>query len=189
MPRRGFRKALALVTLPVVRDMRRSSLQRRSLPHASWASTSLRTPCVWRGVMQPTAGVEARVEFRLGSLDKPIGDREYHLARLFDCVHDFADPVRALRNVCTALKPGGSGLIQELNVGEALADNLNPFGAFIYTVSTLHCMSQSLGSKGVGLGAAMPPSVLRRMVLDTGFVSCDRMSLKHPLYALYEART
>jgi 2-polyprenyl-3-methyl-5-hydroxy-6-metoxy-1,4-benzoquinol methylase len=135
------------------------------------------------------AGIGDRVEFRLRSLDESIGDREYDLATLFDCVHDFADPVRALRNVRKALKPGGSGLVQELNVGEGLADNLNPFGAFIYTVSTLHCMSQSLGHNGAGLGAAMAPSVLRRIILDAGFASLDRLSLKHPLYALYQART
>ena len=68
-------------------------------------------------------------------------------------------------------------------------DNLNPFGGFIYTVSTLHCMSQSLGQNGAGLGAAMAPSVLRRVVLDAGFAVLDRLPLKHPLYALYEART
>ncbi len=135
------------------------------------------------------AGIADRVEFRLRSLDEPIGDREYDLVTLFDCVHDFADPVRALRNVRAALKPGGAGLIQELNVGEALADNLNPFGAFIYTVSTLHCMSQSLRHNGAGLGAAVAPSVLRRIVVDAGFASLDRLSLKHPLYALYQAQT
>jgi ubiquinone/menaquinone biosynthesis C-methylase UbiE len=135
------------------------------------------------------AGIGDRVEFRLGSLEEPIGNREYDLATLFDCVHDFADPARATGNVRTALKPGGSGLIQELNVGEALVDNLNAFGGFIYTVSTLHCMSQSLGQNGAGLGAAMAPSVLRRIVLDAGFAALDRLPLKHPLYALYEART
>lgn len=134
------------------------------------------------------AGVAATVEFSCGTVADPIGDGTFDVALLFDCVHDLADPLAGLRNVRKALVPGGSALIQELNVGESLEENLNPFGAFFYAVSTVHCMTQSLARDGAGLGAAMPPSTLRRLVLDAGFASIERLPLKHPIYALYEAR-
>jgi 2-polyprenyl-3-methyl-5-hydroxy-6-metoxy-1,4-benzoquinol methylase len=134
------------------------------------------------------ATVETRVEFRRQSVDQLDAKAEFDLAILFDCVHDLADPSRGLQQVGAALRPGGRVLIQELNVGETLADNLNTFGAFFYAISTLHCMTSSLARNGAGLGTAMPPSTLRRLVLDAGFASIERLPFTHPLYALYEVR-
>jgi SAM-dependent methyltransferase len=135
------------------------------------------------------AGVAERVEFRRRALEEIDERAAFDLALLFDCIHDLARPEPALRNARASLRAGGSALIQELNVGESLKDNLNPFGAFFYTLSTLHCLTQSLAAGGPGHGTAMPPSTLRDLVLGAGFATLDRLPLDHPLYALYEART
>jgi SAM-dependent methyltransferase len=134
------------------------------------------------------AAVADRVEFRRRALDDLDARDAFDLVLLFDCVHDLAEPVRSLRNVRAALRRGGRVLIQELNAGESLSDNLTPFGAYIYTVSTVHCLTASLARTGAGLGAAMPPSTLRRLLTEAGFASIVRLPFEHPLYSLYEAR-
>jgi ubiquinone/menaquinone biosynthesis C-methylase UbiE len=134
------------------------------------------------------AGLADRVRFHHGSVDDLTASAEFDLVLAFDCIHDLADPARGLRNLHRALKPEGRALVQELNVGETLTENLNPYGAFFYTVSTLHCLTASLARGGAGLGAAMRPSTLRQLVLDAGFASIERLPFEHPFYALYEAR-
>ena len=51
-----------------------------------------------------------------------------------------------------------------------LHENLeHPMGPFLYTVSTMHCMTVSLEQGGVGLGTAWGEQSARRMLADAGF--------------------
>ena len=49
-------------------------------------------------------------------------------------------------------------------------DNIDlPWGTFLYTASTMHCMSVSLGLDGDGLGTAWGEQLALRMLADAGF--------------------
>jgi hypothetical protein len=51
-----------------------------------------------------------------------------------------------------------------------LADNIgNPFAPWLYSVSTLHCLTVSLAHNGAGLGTAWGEQVARRMLAEAGF--------------------
>jgi SAM-dependent methyltransferase len=109
-----------------------------------------------------------------------LGDKAFDLVCTFDAIHDQARPDRVLANIARALKPDGVYLCQEIKAESNHADNLDhPAGAFIYTISTMHCMSVSLAAGGPGLGAAWGRSLCRAMLTDAGFNDITMHELDH----------
>ncbi|HEY0578249.1 MAG TPA: methyltransferase domain-containing protein [Pseudonocardia sp.] len=87
-----------------------------------------------------------------------------------DAVHDQVDPAEVLRRVHGALAPGGTFVMVDMAASSNLEDNLgNPSAPWIYSVSTLHCLTVSLANNGAGLGAAWGEQTARRMLREAGF--------------------
>ena len=94
----------------------------------------------------------------------------YDLVTTFDAIHDQAHPATVLANVRRALRPGGTYLMVDINAQSNLEDNLElPWASFLYTVSTWHCMSVSLGQGGDGLGTVWGVQTAERMLREAGF--------------------
>ncbi|MFB7879304.1 class I SAM-dependent methyltransferase [Nocardia sp. NPDC056064] len=92
------------------------------------------------------------------------------LITIFDAVHDQAHPARVLANMARALRPGGVLLMVDIHASSRLEKNLDlPLGPFLYTVSTMHCMSVSLGQGGDGLGTVWGEELALSMLADAGF--------------------
>ena len=65
----------------------------------------------------------------------------YDFITTFDAIHDQAHPATVLDNIARALRDDGTYLCVEPKAASALEDNLDdPIGAYLYTVSTMHCM-------------------------------------------------
>ena len=115
-------------------------------------------------------------------------DPPFDLITTFDVVHDIAKPREALRAIRNALAPGGTYLMVEPRVGETLEDNLNPGGAMMYAMSTLHCLTQSLANGGEGLGAAWGPKLAEEYCKEAGFGHFRLLEVDNPFNAFYEVR-
>ena len=67
-----------------------------------------------------------------------------------------------LANIHRALRADGTFLMIDINASSRLEDNVElPWASLLYVISTVHCMSVSLGQGGAGLGAVWgykPPS-------------------------------
>jgi SAM-dependent methyltransferase len=88
----------------------------------------------------------------------------------FDAIHDQAHPALVLAAISRALRPGGTFLMVDIRAASAVEDNLDlPWAPFLYTVSTMHCMSVSLGLDGDGLGTVWGEQVATRMLHEAGF--------------------
>ncbi len=88
----------------------------------------------------------------------------------FDAIHDQAHPGQVLAAIATALRPGGTFLMVDIRAATAVEDNLElPWAPFLYTVSTMHCMTVSLGLDGDGLGTAWGEELATRMLGEAGF--------------------
>ncbi len=88
----------------------------------------------------------------------------------FDAVHDQAHPRRVLANIRRALRPGGVFLMVDIKASSRLEDNVGvPFASYLYAVSTMHCMSVSLGLDGDGLGTCWGRELATSMLADAGF--------------------
>jgi SAM-dependent methyltransferase len=87
----------------------------------------------------------------------------------FDVIHDLAEPMAGLRRIRQSLTHDGLYLMMEPNASSNLEENLNPRGALLYGISTMHCMTQSLAKGGDGLGAAWGHQKAERFAADAGF--------------------
>ena len=92
----------------------------------------------------------------------------------FDAIHDQAAPRRVLRAIQQALRPGGLFLMVDIATSSHLERDVNnPFAPFLYTVSTMHCMTVSLAAGGEGLGACWGEEKARELLAEAGFTSVD----------------
>ena len=58
----------------------------------------------------------------------------------------------------------------DIKASSRLEDNVGvPFASYLYTVSTMHCMSVSLGLDGDGLGTVWGRQLATSMLADAGF--------------------
>ena len=97
-------------------------------------------------------------------------EQSFDLVTAFDSIHDQAHPAEVLRRVHQALRPGGTFLMVDMLASSNLEDNVeHPLGTFLYTVSTMHCMTVSLGLGGDGLGTAWGRQLAVSMLGDAGF--------------------
>jgi SAM-dependent methyltransferase len=94
----------------------------------------------------------------------------YDVITVFDAIHDQAQPARVLQNIYRALRAGGILLMVDIKASSRLEDNIGvPLATYLYTVSTMHCMSVSLGLGGAGLGTVWGRQLAEAMLADAGF--------------------
>lgn len=94
----------------------------------------------------------------------------FDVVTAFDAIHDQAQPAHVLANIHRALRPGGVFLMVDIKGSSHLEDNIGvPLAAYLYTVSTMHCMTVSLGLDGVGLGTVWGRQLATSMLADAGF--------------------
>jgi 2-polyprenyl-3-methyl-5-hydroxy-6-metoxy-1,4-benzoquinol methylase len=111
----------------------------------------------------------------------------YDLACTFDAIHDQAQPAVVLRNIYQALRPGGVYLMQDIAGSTHLHNNLDhPLAPYLYTVSTMHCMTVSLAQGGEGLGTLWGEEKALELLAAAGFTDTTIKQLPHdPLNNFY----
>jgi ubiquinone/menaquinone biosynthesis C-methylase UbiE len=102
------------------------------------------------------------------------GSRQFDLITTFDSIHDQAKPRRVLKGIYDALKPGGTFLCVDIAASSNLEDNMDhPMAPFLYTISTMHCMTVSLALGGEGLGTVWGEQKARELLAEAGFKSVE----------------
>ena len=101
-------------------------------------------------------------------------DSGFDLVTAFDAIHDQAEPAAVLRAVARSLRQDGTFLMVDINASSNVEDNLElPWAPFLYTTSTMHCMTVSLGLGGAGLGTMWGEQLATSMLDEAGFGSVD----------------
>src|SRR2546426_1066450 len=119
-------------------------------------------------------------------LETPV---PFDLVTAFDAIHDQADPAGVIRRVRATLAPGGTFPMLDVWASSELADNVGvPMAPYLYTMSTMHCMSVSLAGGGPGLGTAWGHQVATRMLHEAGFTDVKLFERVDPANSLYVAR-
>lgn len=115
--------------------------------------------------------------FLVDANDDPLGDHreEYDVITTFDVLHDAPDPAELIRQVKSALKPGGIWILGDIagksNTRENVHDNAAAAAQFAF--STCLCMACSLSTKdGAGLGTlGFNVPTAEKMLREGGFAS------------------
>ncbi|WP_422746351.1 class I SAM-dependent methyltransferase [Mycobacterium sp. WMMD1722] len=98
----------------------------------------------------------------------------FDVVTVFDAIHDQAQPAQVLANIHQALRPGGVLLMVDIKASSRVEDNIGvPLATYLYTVSTMHCMTVSLGLDGAGLGTMWGRQLATSMLADAGFTDVD----------------
>ena len=116
-----------------------------------------------------------------------VGEKErYDLITTFDAIHDQARPTAVLRGIAEALKEDGVYLMQDIAGSSHLHNNMHhPLGPFMYTVSTMHCMTVSLAQGGEGLGTMWGEEKALEMLKEAGFGQVEVKQLPHDFQNSY----
>ncbi|RIK77309.1 MAG: transcriptional regulator [Planctomycetota bacterium] len=110
----------------------------------------------------------------------------FDLVMAFDAIHDQAKPAEVLANIAKALRPGGVFLMQDIaGTSHVHEDKKHPLGAFLYSISCMHCMSVSLAHGGPGLGAMWGKKVALEMLAAAGFGNVEVKELPHDIMNYY----
>ena len=110
------------------------------------------------------------VDFRQQDLVEMADVDAFDLVTAFDVIHDQAQPRQVLRHLVTALKPGGTFLMVDIKAATDVQDNMqHPMAPFLYTSSTMHCMTVSLAQGGEGLGAMWGEQKAVELLGEAGF--------------------
>jgi|TARA_Y100000310_G_scaffold337437_1_gene424493 SAM-dependent methyltransferase len=141
-------------------------------------------------VANATAEVERRgidnISFQVQDVTTFPNDAQFDFITAFDAIHDQANPAAVLANISAALADGGIFLMQDIAGSSHLQENMeHPFAPFLYTISTMHCMTVSLALDGEGLGTMWGKELACQMLSDAGFTSVDVEQIDGDVFNYY----
>ncbi len=115
---------------------------------------------------------------------------QYDVIFTFDAVHDQAQPGKVLANIARALKPDGLYFMQDIAGSSHVHHNVeHPLAPFLYTISTMHCMTVSLAAGGEGLGTMWGKETALQMLAEAGFSNVSVEEPEHdPMNYFYICR-
>lgn len=92
----------------------------------------------------------------------------------FDAIHDQAQPAKVLESISRVLRPDGVFLMVDFAASSNLDENVDHvLGPYLYTTSTMHCMTVSLALDGEGLGTVWGEQMALKMLADAGFSNVE----------------
>ncbi len=132
------------------------------------------------------SGIAERVTFYLASVEESSLKGPYDLVTAFECIHDMAYPVRALRRMNEIVDSNGAVLVADELVGETLDENRSLLGRLMYNFSVLHCLPQAMVfPDSAATGTVMSPSKLRTYATEAGFRKVEILPIENPLWRFY----
>ena len=137
-----------------------------------------------RAAAQEHGTINVRFEVKdVATLDE---EARYDLITTFDAIHDQSKPAKVLERIAAALRDDGVYVMQDIAGSSHVHNNLDhPLGPFMYTVSTMHCMTVSLAQGGAGLGAMWGEEKAKEMLREAGFGEVEVERLPHDIANSY----
>ena len=128
----------------------------------------------------------ANIRFEVRDAAKLDDRRRFDVVFVFDAIHDQVDPHAMLDGIYNALKDDGMLLAQDIRSSSYVEKNLDhPVAPFLYTISTMHCMTVSLANCGCGLGTCWGEELAVKMLGEAGFSSVVVHALDHDIMNNY----
>lgn len=167
-------------------------LMAKAFPNSKFHGFDNHTPSIEEAKDQlkkeeKAVGKIGNVEFSAVSADDESIGNNYDLITFFDCLHDMADPVGAMKFARNSLKPNGTCMIVEPMANDNLEENLNLVGRSFYAASTLVCVPNSMADNGPALGAQAGEKRIKEIVYAAGFTKFKRAT-QTPFNIVFEAR-
>ncbi len=166
------------------------NLMARSFPNSRFVGYDISEEGIARGRAEAEGHGLSNVRFEIKDA-ATLGEKaSYDLITTFDAVHDQAEPAAVLKGIADALRPDGVYLMLDIAASSHVHNNLDhPIGPFLYTVSTMHCMTVSLAQGGEGLGTVWGEEKAKEMLEEAGFTKVEVRQLPHDFVNSYYIAT
>ncbi|MGH2595332.1 MAG: methyltransferase domain-containing protein [Actinomycetota bacterium] len=136
-----------------------------------------------------TNGVSGRVSFEARDAGEPGDDHAYDLVTFFECLHDMARPVDALRAARAMLVDGGVVLVGDERTNESFTGELDDGERYHYGWSLFVCLPAAMTEPdSAGTGTVMRPATLERYANEAGFGGFEVLPIEHDAFRLYLLR-
>lgn len=147
-----------------------TNLMAQAYPNSRFTGYEFRDEACEAGRAQSKSLGLSNVRFVKMDISTIAEQSVYDMVTAFDVIHDQAQPRVVLKNIETALKPGGIFLMVDIKASSHVHENIDhPLGPFLYTTSTMHCMTVSLAQDGEGLGAMWGEQKALELLAEAGF--------------------
>lgn len=104
----------------------------------------------------------------------------------FDAIHDQSHPLKVLQGIRYMMAPSACFSMIDIKASSNLAQNIDhPMGAFLYTVSLMHCMPMGLNDNGSGLGMMWGREKARALLTEAGFEDIEIIEMEHDSFNLH----
>jgi SAM-dependent methyltransferase len=135
------------------------------------------------------AGLEERVRIHRRHASDPALRGTYDLVTAFECVHDMADPVGALRAMLELAGDAGSVIIMDERVGERFTARGNEVEWMMYGWSVLHCLPVGKAEDpSAETGTVLRPETLERYAAEAGFCEVEILPIDNYFFRFYRLR-
>ncbi len=162
------------------------NLMARTYPNSRFTGYDFSEEAIGRGRAEAAGHGTSNIRFEVKDAASLDEKEAYDLITTFDAVHDQAHPATVLEGIADALRPDGVYLMQDIAGSSHLQNNMDhPLGPFIYTISTMHCMTVSLAQNGDGLGTMWGEEKAREMLGEAGFTDVEVRQLPHDIFNNY----
>src|ERR671916_1707324 len=166
------------------------SLMARTFPNSRFLGYDFSEEAIARARAEAQEHGTKNVRFEVKDVAAIEEEASYDLITTFDAIHDQAHPAAVLKGIADALKDDGVYLMQDIAGSSYHHNNLDhPIGPFLYTVSTMHCMTVSLAQGGEGLGAMWGEEKAKEMLKEAGFTKVEVEQLPHDFQNYYYIAT
>ncbi|HEX9143557.1 MAG TPA: methyltransferase domain-containing protein, partial [Candidatus Binatia bacterium] len=131
-------------------------------------------------------GRQDRVHIVEGDLPVVAPRSEYDLVTAFECIHDMADPLSALRAMKRLAGSTGTILVVDERVGESFSTSRNDVDWMMYGWSILHCLPVGMADKpSAETGTVMRPDTLRVYAQQSGFRGVEILPIENYFFRFY----
>lgn len=129
-------------------------LMAQAFPNSTFVGTDISEKSIAGAQKQAEVLGLSNVAFRVeDAAGYAIVPEQFDYIMAFDSIHDQTRPFEALKNIYTMLKADGLFSMIDIAASSSVIKNADhPMGAFLYTVSLMHCMPVGLVDDGMGLG-------------------------------------
>jgi SAM-dependent methyltransferase len=162
------------------------NLMAREFPRSRFTGYDLSPEAIEAARREAAAWHLENVRFQVQDVAALSESSAFALITAFDTIHDQARPRDVLRAAARALQADGTFLMVDIDASSRLEENVDrPLAPFIYSVSTLHCMSVSLAANGEGLGTAWGEDTARSLLADAGFSGVEVLRIPGDIINCY----
>jgi SAM-dependent methyltransferase len=139
----------------------------------------------WANAEASRRGLE-NIYFEVRDAARLDDEQRFDVVFTFDAIHDQIDPHGMLAGIRRAIKDDGLLLAQDIRSSSHVEKNLDhPVAPFLYTISTMHCMTVSLAHHGCGLGTCWGEELALKMFAEAGFANVAVRTLEHDIMNNY----